>query len=512
MPIQAVASCPSYRFHHNEHVEAELREATTAGAVDVHLQPIVSLPDGRLVRVEALARWRRPDGTWVPPREFIAVADRTGLIVELGAHILDRSCALAAGWHRAGQAAGVSVNVSARQLDDPDFARRVLDTLDRHGVSGGALGLEITESAIVRDPAWTAGVLHTLRSHGVRIALDDFGTGSSSLTLLRQLPVDVLKIDQSFVEHVTDQPRDAVLVRMLTDAAHALGLAVCAEGVETLDQARQLTALGVEHAQGWAFGRPLAVTSEGRLPECEWSGVEVDPQVPPALPLGAAEDIVVVTDTAGVILYASPTAGERLGVSPAGLVGRSVARFVHPDDRALLRRGSGRVTVRMNGNARSGWRTWEIFASADRLQGGDPEAETLWLCRDVTAALEAQASMHEQQELFRLSFEGSPVGMAVSRLDGTLVQVNDAFAVMLEATPDQVLGSSVASWTHPDDRDVDSANTAALLAGTATTHTVAKRFVSRTGTVLSVSVIATAVTTRDGPQWVVAHVVPRATG
>jgi len=487
-------------------VDADLREATAAGRVDVHLQPIVSLPDAALMEVEALARWQRVDGSWVPPDEFIPAADRSGLIVELGRQILDRSCGLAAGWRQGGQAVGVSVNVSARQLDEPDFTDMVIDTLARHHLEGPALALEITESAIVRDPGWTAGVLYSLRTHGVHIALDDFGTGSSSLTLLRELPVDALKVDKSFVDRVTEHPRDAVLVRMLTDAAHALGLTVCAEGVETMEQARQLTAIGVEYAQGWTFGHPLPVEPSGQLPRSRWPRPRMDLSAPPVLPLGAAEDIVVVTDGADVILYASPTASEQLGVAAIGLVGRSVARFVHPADRALLRRG-GHVTVRVHGGRRSGWRTWEIFTRSDRIRDGD--AETLWLCRDVTAATEAAASIEQQQELFRLSFEESPVGMAVSRLDGTLIQVNSALAEMLNATPEGLLGSTMASWTHPGDRGVDADNLAALSRQTARSHTLDKRLVTRDGRTLPVTVIATAVVNRDGPQLVVAHVVPR---
>lgn len=487
-------------------MDGDLRAATAAGEVDIHLQPIVSLPDGGLVEVEALARWHRDDGSWVSPGEFIHAADRSGLIVDLGQQILDRACGLAAGWRGAGQAVGVAVNVSARQLDEPDFTDTVVETLAKHRLESKALTLEITESAIVRDPAWTAGVLHSLRAHGIHIALDDFGTGSSSLTLLRELPVDSLKVDKSFVDHVTAQPRDAVLVRMLTDAAHALGLTVCAEGVETMEQARQLTAIGVEYAQGWTFGRPLPVEPSGQLPRSRWPRPLMDLSTPPVLPLGAAEDIVVVTDSDGVILYASPTAGEQLGVAAIGLTGRSVDRFIHPADRVLLRRG-GHVTVRVHGGRRSGWRTWEIFARSDRVRDGD--TETLWLCRDVTAATQAAASIERQQELFRLSFEESPVGMAVSRLDGTLIQVNAALAEMLNARPDQLLGSTVSSWTHPDDRAADAANLLDLRQLTAKSHTQDKRFVTTDGRAVPVTVIATAVVNRDGPQLVVAHVVRR---
>jgi len=347
----------------------------------------------------------------------------------------------------------------------------------------------------------------------VRIALDDFGTGSSSLTLLRDLPVDVLKIDKSFVDHVTDQPRDAVLVRMLTDGAHALGLTACAEGVESVEQGRQLTALGVEHAQGWAFGRALPLTGAGRLPLADWPLPTVDVRSEASLPLGAAEDIVVVTDRRGVVVYASPTAGDRLGVSPSTVVGAPAADFVHPDDRVLLDTVGGQVTVRVSAGSVGGWRSWEIISRTQRPDGAGTGSgagsEMLWLCRDVTDALEAAATAHEQHELFRLSFHDSPVGMAISRLDGTIVQVNDAFSDLMRVPRDELVGTTVSAWTHPDDRETDRRNIGELRAGSALSHTVDKRVLRRDGSAVAVSVRATVVLHADGPRWVVAHVVPR---
>ncbi len=477
--------------------------------LDVHLQPIVSLPDGDLVQVEALARWPGRDGLVVAPDEFIPEAVRSGLIHSLGQRVLDRACDLAARWRAGGQEVGVSVNVSARQLEDPTFADQLCDTLRRRELPPSALCLELTESTIVRDPDRAAELLSALRELGVRVALDDFGTGSSSLTLLRQLPVDILKIDRSFVAQVTEQPRDAVLVRILTDAAHALGLTVCAEGVETVEQARQLTALGVERGQGWLFGRPAPITAAGRLPVDAWPRARVDVRTTPTLPLGATEDIVVVTDADDRVLYASPTAGEQLGVSSAQLIGTDAGSFVHPDDLPVLRPGSGWATVRVSGGRRSGWRTWEVFARGDRLHRKGPPAETLWLCRDVTERLAAEDRALRHRELFRLSFEESPVGMAVSTLSGTLLQVNDAFAKLLRVTPQRLHGTTVADWTHPEDRAVDAANSEALSAGSATSHTLDKRFLTDDGEVMPVTVVATILDDDAGPPVVVAHVVRR---
>ncbi|MEV4641035.1 bifunctional diguanylate cyclase/phosphodiesterase [Actinoplanes sp. NPDC049548] len=244
-------------------VGAELRTALDAGQFRVVYQPIVALPTGRTVAVEALVRWDHPEHGLVPPDRFIPAAERNGLIVELGEWILRTACAQAVEWraqHGVLAPARMSVNVSARQLAEPDFAALVARVLEETGMSAGSLTIEVTETAVFGggQAVQTVQDLHDL---GVRIALDDFGTGHSSLGLLQTVPVDVLKVDKSFVDSITMAGRHAVIATALIQVSAGLGLKAVAEGVETAEQAAELHRLGYELAQGYHFGRPVAEPS-----------------------------------------------------------------------------------------------------------------------------------------------------------------------------------------------------------------------------------------------------------
>ncbi|AGZ41906.1 putative signaling protein [Actinoplanes friuliensis DSM 7358] len=239
---------------------AAVRIALDTGQFRLVYQPIVSLPDGRIVSVEALIRWDHPDRGFVSPAEFIPVAEQNGLIVELGAWILRTACAQAVVWRNTlGDAAPerVSVNVSARQLAEPGFTELVSSVLAWTGLGAQNLILEVTETAVFGGGQAVQAVkdLHEL---GVRIALDDFGTGHSSLGLLQTVPVDVLKVDKSFVDNITLAGREAVIATALIQVSHGLGLMAVAEGVETAEQAAELHRLGYRLAQGYHFGRPVA--------------------------------------------------------------------------------------------------------------------------------------------------------------------------------------------------------------------------------------------------------------
>ncbi|MEV6630205.1 bifunctional diguanylate cyclase/phosphodiesterase [Actinoplanes sp. NPDC051470] len=238
---------------------AELRAALDAEQFRLVFQPIVTLPEGRLAAVETLVRWEHPERGLVGPDDFVPVAERNGLIVELGAWILRTACLRAAGWRREhGPAAPpkISVNVSARQLAQPGFPDTVREALATSGLPASALAIEVTETAV-----FTGGraveALHQIRAQGVQVALDDFGTGHSSLGLLQSVPVDILKVDKSFIDNVTKAGRHAVIASSLIDIGNGLGLATVAEGVETAEQAAELHRLGYRLAQGYHFGRPV---------------------------------------------------------------------------------------------------------------------------------------------------------------------------------------------------------------------------------------------------------------
>jgi diguanylate cyclase (GGDEF)-like protein/PAS domain S-box-containing protein len=238
---------------------ADLSMAIDRNELALVYQPIVMLPDGELAGVEALVRWQHPVRGFVSPAEFIPVAERTGLIVELGAWVLYEACQQGAAWLRdLGPAAPgrISVNVSARQLIEPDFPTVVKAALLASGLPAERLTVEITETAVFGGGPALAAVT-TMKDLGVRVALDDFGTGHSSLGLLRTCPIDVLKVDKSFVDGVGQSPEQEAIITSLSQIGAAMRLVVVAEGVETGAQAERLHQLGYRYAQGYHFARPL---------------------------------------------------------------------------------------------------------------------------------------------------------------------------------------------------------------------------------------------------------------
>jgi diguanylate cyclase (GGDEF)-like protein/PAS domain S-box-containing protein len=245
-------------------LEQALRAAVEAGALEVAYQPIVSLRTGRVVTAEALARWRYPDGTVVPPATFIPLAEELGLIDILGQQVLEQALAAFAGWRvDAGpELTGIAVNIAVQQLAAPSFAATVAGLAERYGVPLDCLVLEVTENALMSDVPGAERGLVALRELGVQFAVDDFGTGYSSLAYLRHFPVSALKIDRVFV---ADLERDATIVRSVLSLAAALGLKVVAEGVESPRQREILRGLGCDNAQGYLMARPMAATEFGRL-------------------------------------------------------------------------------------------------------------------------------------------------------------------------------------------------------------------------------------------------------
>jgi diguanylate cyclase (GGDEF)-like protein len=239
-------------------LEYDLRDAIDTGQLRLAYQPVVQIGDGRLLGTEALVRWDHPDLGTVMPNQFIPIAERTGLIVDVGRWVLREACRQAAVWleRHGDRAAGVSVNVSAGQLREPDFAGEVLATLAATRLEPARLTLELTETAALGGGS-SVDNLDRLRSTGVRIALDDFGTGQSSLSVLQGFTVDELKLDRSFTETLEGDGRPAVCAAVI-QVGTALGLDVVAEGVESAAQARRLVELGYSRAQGYHYGRPMA--------------------------------------------------------------------------------------------------------------------------------------------------------------------------------------------------------------------------------------------------------------
>ncbi|KUN79541.1 putative bifunctional diguanylate cyclase/phosphodiesterase [Streptomyces griseoruber] len=228
----------------------DLRRALDAHEVQLHYQPKVRF-DGQVAGLEALVRWVHPERGKVPPDEFIAIAESSGLMPHLTEYVLETALGQVARWRAQGLFVPVAVNVSPRDVHTPGFAGSVAARLARHGVPAGALQLEITEHVLLEDPQRAADTLNGLTGHGVKMSLDDFGTGYSSLVHLRRLPVSELKIDRSFVARLAVDTEDAEIVRCTVDLAHSLGLLVVAEGVEDDETWERLRDLGCDAVQGW---------------------------------------------------------------------------------------------------------------------------------------------------------------------------------------------------------------------------------------------------------------------
>jgi diguanylate cyclase (GGDEF)-like protein len=242
--------------------ENDLRTAIDDGQLHIHYQPVVELPGGDVNGVEALVRWMHPRRGMVPPSEFIGLAEESGLILPIGALVLSGACRQVAAWndaHRGRAPLTVSVNLSAHQLIFPGLRDVVARALVDSALDPNLLCLEITETVLMEDAGSSRAVLDSLKALGVRLAVDDFGTGYSSLLYLRRFPVDILKVDRSFVSGLGQSPADTAIVAGVVGLAHALGLVAVAEGVETAEQADRLAGLGCNLAQGYRWSRPLPV-------------------------------------------------------------------------------------------------------------------------------------------------------------------------------------------------------------------------------------------------------------
>jgi diguanylate cyclase (GGDEF)-like protein/PAS domain S-box-containing protein len=243
--------------------EQELRDALDHDRIEVHYQPIVDLTDGTIVAVEALLRLRTEDGGLELPGEYIEVADESGLIVPVGAVVLDLACGALAAWraeHGASSPGHVAVNVSARELGSTGFTDRVQASLDDHGLGADDLVLEFTEATVIGADRATLRAVEWLHRLGVGLSIDDFGTGYSSLAYLKRFPIRSVKLDRTFVGGLGVDPSDAEIVRAVVTLGRSLGLEVVAEGIETLDQLRTLEQLGCHFGQGFLLGHPVPAT------------------------------------------------------------------------------------------------------------------------------------------------------------------------------------------------------------------------------------------------------------
>ena len=242
-----------------------LRSAIADGEIVLYFQPKAELTTGKIIGVEALARWQHPRLGLIGPSEFVPIAEQTGLIGPLTSHVLEEALRQVREWSDNGEELSVAVNLSARSFLDSQLAVEIPKLLERTGVPARLLELEITESMLMLDPARAKATLDRLSSIGLSLSVDDFGTGYSSLANLKRLPVDGIKIDKSFVIDMPHDQSDAAIVRSTIDLAHNLGLKVVAEGVESHEAWRRLEELGCDLAQGFHVSRPLPADAMTRL-------------------------------------------------------------------------------------------------------------------------------------------------------------------------------------------------------------------------------------------------------
>ncbi len=255
--------------------ESELREALADDQLRVFYQPLVDLGTGATAAVEALVRWVHPGRGLVTPAEFIPISEATGLIEEIGAWVINETCRQARAWTDDDAAMPVSINISPRQVGDTTLLQTIDDAVRRHGIDPSLLTVELTESSLMNELGATLGTLHALRERGISIAIDDFGTGYSSLAYLRSLPIDMVKIDRTFVAGIDRSGDDYAIVAAIIRLAQALGKKVVAEGVETEQQLDLLTDLGCDLAQGFLFS-PAVFELEHTGADQAWSRLVLD--------------------------------------------------------------------------------------------------------------------------------------------------------------------------------------------------------------------------------------------
>ena len=275
-------------------LETELRKAIEHGEFRVHYQPIVRLSDRKIVGFEALVRWERPNTGLVPPAEFIAVAEESGLILPMNRWLRLEACHTMQNWQAefpSDQPLTLSLNVTAKELAHPGLISDISQALEQTGLEPSSLRLEIVETVAMRDAGKTEGVLRQARVLGVRLSIDDFGTGYSSLSRLRHFPTDTLKIDRAFISRMDTDADNRAIVRTILALAHNLGLTVVAEGAETLEEVNELLALDCEYAQGYFFSRPVDEASAAHLLRTGYCSQKPSSRVAtaelPSLPIGS---------------------------------------------------------------------------------------------------------------------------------------------------------------------------------------------------------------------------------
>ncbi len=257
-------------------VENDLRAAIEKREFTVHLQPIFNARLDRIIAAEALVRWNHPNDGMIFPGAFMDIAEETGVIVQIGAFVIQEACRIARSWKDSGMNVPIAVNVSGRQLHDQDLVADISTALLEHAISPEYLEIELTESTVVKDMEHALETITDLREMGVRVAIDDFGTGYNSMVHLKRLPVHTLKIDRTFIKEMMENQFDFAMVEAMIGLGRRLGLHIVAEGIETASQATAAVQLGATAMQGFLMSRPLSADDFVRFYHSEWKGTSLD--------------------------------------------------------------------------------------------------------------------------------------------------------------------------------------------------------------------------------------------
>jgi diguanylate cyclase (GGDEF)-like protein/PAS domain S-box-containing protein len=392
----------------------ELLHAIEADELVVEYQPVVDLPTGRIVGAEALVRWHHPTRGLVPPLDFIPGAEASGAIVEVGSWVLRTACAEAVTWP---EALHVAVNLSVRQLVDVGIVALVRDALLDSGLAPSRLVLELTESALMDRPDQVIAHLHGLKALGLRLAIDDFGTGYSSLQYLKQMPVDILKVDRSFVAGLGDSPGDTAIVASVVALAHVFGASAVAEGVETTEQQDHLRLLRCEQAQGYLWSRPIPAGDFRSLLASEGMSA-VNPCPAPDAPVPTNDGghdgnpwILGRLDVTGKILEIEGRVMELTGRQAPALIGLSPVDLMDPGSSGdsidmwwqLIGSTGNTSTTRRCFVRPDGTEMWAECTYLNRL-GNERKGDVLWMATDITErrALE-QAQFDRRDDVRRLT-------------------------------------------------------------------------------------------------------------
>ena len=262
-------------------IESGLRQALEEEQFELYYQPLVRLSDNRIIGAEALIRWIHPTKGMIPPDQFIPVAEESGLIIPIGEWVIREACRQCSDWNTEGHDhIDVSINLSARQFRDPNLADMITDAMQQNDLDPSSIMLEITESSVMESVEHTIDVLQKLKDTGIRLSIDDFGTGYSSLAYLKRYPIDKLKIDRSFVQHIHTNLDDRTIVQTIIDMGHNMNMEIVAEGVENIEHMEYLASHGCEYVQGYHLSRPLSILDFKSFAEQHRDGVKIDGDAP----------------------------------------------------------------------------------------------------------------------------------------------------------------------------------------------------------------------------------------